>query len=225
MADHLAHDHVGLTPARSATSGLALGSPERRAQRHSRRHKLRGSAASSLLSSTDDDALVQQALVWSNSEGRQWGTSNVDEIPAVQFGAGDEAGKTASTLPSIRPSRDTVYRVIITIGGTLARVCCVPVPVPVPVSVDLLLCRCRRRRLCVCACGFAHDARTAVILSSLATAMLAGLLAATTQAFNTISKDVMLDTHTSNVFVSLLTGFGLAGEWCCVDRTGHPACH
>ena len=149
MADHLAHDHVGLTPARSATSGLALGSPERRAQRHSRRHKLRGSAASSLLSSTDDDALVQQALVWSNSEGRQWGTSNVDEIPAVQFGAGDEAGKTASTLPSIRPSRDTVYRVIITIGGTLARVCCVPVPVPVPVSVDLLLCRCRRRRLCV----------------------------------------------------------------------------
>ena len=86
---------------------------------------------------------------------------------------------------------------------------------PVPVSAPS----------CVCACGFAHDARTAVILSSLATAMLAGLLAATTQAFNTISKDVMLDTHTSNVFVSLLTGFGLAGAWCCVDQTGHPACH
>lgn len=60
-------------------------------------------------------------------------------------------------------------------------------------------------------CGGLHLSEDVARVTITAGACLGGLLAATPQAFNAISKNVMLDTHTSDVFISLMTGFGLAG--------------
>lgn len=158
--------------------------------KHRRAKKTRGSS----MSTTDDEHLVSRAFGWDSfashdREGPPDGSAGPVTTAVVP---------SADMVNSNAPHSDTLFRVLMTIGGTW---CVLPAAVP--------LCRgqpvvsspaCRAVPAC---CG--------------------GLMAATTQAFNTISKDVMLDTGTSDVFVSLLTGFGLAGAVCAHTRLGSSA--